>query len=258
MSMQTFPSMSLEGKIALVTGRGSALETLAAHAYCRAGADLILVGRTAEKLESVAAEVRAAGRRAAVLTADVTDSRSVDDMVRRAAETFGRIDILVNNAGVTSPKSLVELTDQDWRTIMDTSATGAFYCMRAVAPLMMARKSGRIINMGSILSIRGLANRTAYSAAKAAVANLARAAAFELGPHGITVNAIAPTVIVTDLNRELVKTQPQLYKSILDRMPLGRLGAPEDLAGALVFLASPAAAFITGQVLCVDGGYTAG
>ena len=112
--------------------------------------------------------------------------------------------------------------------------------------------------MGSILSLRGMANRTAYSAAKAAVANLTRAAAFEFGPYGITVNALAPTVIVTDLNRAHVKTQPQLYKTVVDRMPLGRLGAPEDIAGALVFLASPAAAFITGQVLCVDGGYTAG
>lgn len=256
--MQIFPSMSLEGKVALVTGGGGGLGSLAARAYCAAGADLVLVGRAPEKLRSVAAEVRAAGRNATVIEADVTDSQSVAAMVRRAMEAFGRIDILVNNAGVTSPKLLVDLSDDEWRRVIDTSATGTFYCMRAVAPLMMAQNSGRIINMGSILSLRGMANRTAYSAAKAAVANLTRAAAFEFGPHGITVNALAPTVIVTDLNRANVKTQPQLYKAVVDRMPLGRLGAPEDIAGALVFLASPAAAFITGQVLCVDGGYTAG
>jgi NAD(P)-dependent dehydrogenase (short-subunit alcohol dehydrogenase family) len=258
MKMQTFPSMSLEGKVALVTGGGSGLGALTAQAFCSAGADLILVGRTAQKLEKVAAEIRAAGRKAVSVTGDVTDSKSVADMVRRAVAAMGRIDILVNNAGVISPKPLVDLTDEDWRAVMDTSATGAFYCMRAIAPLMMAQRSGRIINMGSILSLRGMANRTAYSSAKAAMANLTRSAAFEFGPYGVTVNALAPTVIVTDLNRELVRTQPQLYKSVLDRMPLGRLGAPEDLAGALVFLASPAAAFITGQVICVDGGYTAG
>jgi 2-deoxy-D-gluconate 3-dehydrogenase len=202
--------------------------------------------------------VRASGRRAAAIVADVTRSGDVSRMVEQVAGEFGRIDILLNNAGVTSPKTLGELTDEDWHRIMDTSATGAFYCARAVAPVMMRQREGVMINMGSILSARGMAKRTAYSAAKAAVANLTRALALELGPHGIRVNAIAPTVIVTDLNRELVRAQPQLYQAVVDRTALGRLGEPEDIAGALVFLASPAARFITGQTLFVDGGYTAG
>lgn len=256
--MEAFPSMRLDGKVAVVTGAGGGLGSLAARAFAAAGADVVLVGRTAEKLGAVEDVVRAAGRRAAAIVADVTRSDEVNRMVEQAVGELGRIDILLNNAGVTSPKTLVELTDEDWHRIMDTSATGAFYCARAVAPVMMRQREGAIINMGSILSARGMAKRTAYSAAKAAVANLTRALALELGAHGIRVNAIAPTVIVTDLNRELVRTQPQLYQAVVDRTPLGRLGAPEDIAGALVFLASPAARFITGQTLFVDGGYTAG
>ena len=256
--MDALPSMRLEGKVAVVTGGGGGLGSLAARAFAAAGADVVVVGRTAASLEAAADAVRSSGRRAAAIVADVTRSTDVNRMVERAVGEFGRIDILLNNAGVTSPKTVVELTDEDWHRIMDTSATGAFYCARAVAPAMMRQRDGAIISMGSILSARGMAHRTAYSAAKAAVANFTRALALELGPHGIRVNAIAPTVIVTDLNRALVRTQAQLYQAVLDRTPLGRLGEPEDIAGALVFLASPAARFVTGQTLFVDGGFTAG
>jgi len=250
--------MQLTGQVAIVTGAAGGLGTLACRTLAAAGADIVLVGRNAEKLREGANLIEAMGRRALVVPTDVTESRSVAAMVETAQASFGRIDILMNNAGVTSPKGLLELTDQDWHEVMDTSATGAFYCARAVAPTMMAAGQGSILNMGSILSLRGMGRRVAYSAAKAAVANLTRALAFELGPHGITVNALAPTVIVTDLNRDLVANQPDLYKAIVDRTPLGRLGTLDDLAGAILFLVSPAARFITGQVLCVDGGYTAG
>ena len=255
--MDELPAMRLDGKVAIVTGGGGGLGSLAARAFAAAGADVVLVGRTAEKLRAAEDAVRGTGRRAAAIVADVTRSADVNRMVEQAVGAFGRVDILLNNAGVTSPKTALELTDEDWHRIMDTSATGAFYCARAVAPVMMRQREGCIISVGSILSARGMAKRTAYSAAKAAVMNLTRALALELGPHGIRVNAIAPTVIVTDLNRELVRTQPQLYQAVLDRTPLGRLGEPEDIAGALVFLASPAARFITGQTLFIDGGYTA-
>jgi len=255
--MDAFPSLRLDGKVAIVTGGGGGLGSLAARAFAAAGADVVLVGRTAEKLRAAEEAVRGAGRRAAAIVADVTRSAEVNCMVEQAVGAFGRVDILLNNAGVTSPKTALELTDDDWHRIMDTSATGTFYCARAVAPVMMRQREGCIISVGSILSARGMAKRTAYSAAKAAVMNLTRALALELGPHGIRVNAIAPTVIVTDLNRELVRTQPQFYQAVLDRTPLGRLGEPEDIAGALVFLASPAARFITGQTLFIDGGYTA-
>jgi NAD(P)-dependent dehydrogenase (short-subunit alcohol dehydrogenase family) len=142
--------------------------------------------------------------------------------------------------------------------VVEVNVMGAFHAIRAVAPAMIERGYGRIINMGSILSGRGMANRGAYCASKAGLANLGAACAFEFGGAGVTVNTLGATVIVTDLNRELVRTQPQLYARVVDRTPLGRLGEVEDLMGALLFLASPASGFVTGQTLFVDGGYTAG
>jgi NAD(P)-dependent dehydrogenase (short-subunit alcohol dehydrogenase family) len=142
--------------------------------------------------------------------------------------------------------------------VIDVNLTGAFLCARAFSAGMRDRKRGRIINMGSVLSGRGMASRTVYSASKAGLANLGAALCFELGPYGVTVNTIGATVIVTDLNRELVRTQPELYGQVLRRTALGRLGEVEDVVGLLVFLASPAAGFITGQTIYVDGGYTAG
>lgn len=256
--MRSAQPMDLGGEVALVTGAGGGLGSLAAEVFASAGATVILVGRNQAKLAAVENLIVQAGGRAGIIECDITDSDSVNRMAAQARERFGRIDILLNNAGITSPKSLLDLSDADWNGILGTSATGTFYCTRAVAPMMIERRYGRIINTGSILSVRGMANRTAYSAAKAAVANFTRATAFELGPHGITVNAIAPTVIVTDLNRELVKTQPQLYEAIVRRTPVGRLGNPEDLATPLLFLASSGAGYVNGQILCVDGGYTAG
>ncbi len=257
--MTMLPNLTdLSGQVAVVTGAAGGLGALACRTFATAGADIVLVGRDAGKLEGQIPAIEALGRRAIAIPADVTDRASVTAMAGKAASAFGRVDILLNNAGVTSPKDLFSLTDADWHAVMDTSATGTFLCVQALAPTMIAAKSGRIINMGSILSLRGMARRVAYAAAKGAVANLTRALAFELGPHGITVNALGPTVIETDLNRELIQTQPELYRAVLDRTPMGRLGKQDDLAGALLFLASPAAGYITGQVLCVDGGYTAG
>jgi 2-dehydro-3-deoxy-D-gluconate 5-dehydrogenase len=176
----------------------------------------------------------------------------------RVTKEFSRVDVLFNNAGITSPKLLADMPLDEWRRINDVNVTGAFLCSRAFAAPMIKGQHGRIINMGSILSGRGMATRTAYCASKAGLANFGAALAFELGPSGITVNTIGATVIVTDLNRELVRTQPQLYQRVRDRSALGRLGEIEDVVGVLVFLASPAARYITGQTIYVDGGYTAG
>jgi 2-deoxy-D-gluconate 3-dehydrogenase len=252
-----FPSFSLAGKVALVTGGSGGLGLAGALALANAGADIAVAARRAEKCEDVAETVRAMGRHAVAVTVDVTDKSSVVAMVERVLRDFGRIDILFNNAGVTAPKSIAAVDEAEWHRVMDVSATGTFLCSQAVAPRMIAAGGGRIINMGSILSGLGMANRAPYCAAKAAVANLTRAMAAELGRHGVTVNAIAPTVIVTDLNRELIKTQPELYRAVLDRIPIGRLGEPDDILGALVFLASPAAAYVNGLILHIDGGYTA-
>jgi NAD(P)-dependent dehydrogenase (short-subunit alcohol dehydrogenase family) len=249
---------SLEGNVAVVTGAGGGIGNAAAVALAEAGADLALIGRNVAKLREAAAAVEKTGRRALVVEADVTDEAAVGaarDSVRAA---YGQVDILFNNAGITSPKLLVDMPLDEWRKVLDVNLTGAFLCSRAFAKPMMERERGRIINMGSILSGRGMANRTVYSATKAGLANFGAAMAFELGPYGITVNTIGATVIVTDLNRELIRTQPQLYQKVLARSALGRLGEVEDVVGVLVFLASPAAGFVTGQTIYVDGGYTAG
>lgn len=251
-------ALRLDGQVALITGAAGGLGQLMADTLGESGARLILVGRNADKLKAMQSELDARGIESRTMTADVTDPDSVRQLAARVRSEVGRLDILINNAGVTSPKPLFELSDDDWKRIIDTSAGGTFYCIRELAPIMMERRYGRIVNLGSILSVRGMALRSAYSAAKAAVANLTRAAAFELGPHGVTVNALAPTVIVTDLNRDLVQAQPQLYEGVVRRTAMGRLGELEDLVLPLRFLVAPGAGFVTGQVLLVDGGYTAG
>ena len=248
----------LNGLVAVVTGASGGVGSAGARALAEAGADIALMGRNRTKLEAAAKSVEAVGRRALIVESDVTDEAGVADAVRTIVGALGKVDILFNNAGITSPKTLADLRLDEWRQVIDTNLTGAYLCARAFAPGMIARKHGRIINMGSVLSGRGMANRTVYSASKAGLSNFGAALAFELGPHGITVNTIGATVMVTDLNRELIRTQPQLYQRVLDRIALGRLGEVEDVTGVLVFLASDAARFITGQTIFVDGGYTAG
>jgi NAD(P)-dependent dehydrogenase (short-subunit alcohol dehydrogenase family) len=248
----------LDGAVAVVTGAGGGIGRAGSVAFAEAGADIAVVGRNRAKLDETARSVEAVGRRALIAEADVTHEASVGRAREEILRAFGKVDILFNNAGITSPKALTELAPDEWQRIIDVNLTGAYLCARAFAPDMIARRHGRIIQMGSILSGRGMATRTAYCASKAGLANLGAAMAFELGPHGITVNTIGATVIVTDLNRELVQTQPQLYDRVRARSALGRLGEVEDVTGVLVFLASSAAAFVTGQTIYVDGGYTAG
>jgi NAD(P)-dependent dehydrogenase (short-subunit alcohol dehydrogenase family) len=249
---------NIQGHVAIVTGAGGGIGTAAAVALAEAGADLAVVGRNVTKLQETAKAVQRAGREALIVEADVTDEAAVEAARDAVITKFGRADILFNNAGITSPRLLIDMPVDEWRRISEVNLTGAFLCSRAFAKPMIGQKRGRIINMGSILSGRGMANRTAYCATKAGLANFGSALAFELGPYGITINTIGATVVVTDLNRELIRTQPQLYQKVLDRSAVGRLGEVEDVVGVVVFLASPAAAFITGQTIYVDGGYTAG
>lgn len=246
------------GSVAVVTGAGGSIGKQAAAALAQAGADIALVGRNAAKLEEVKGAVARHGRRALVVPTDVTDETAVNACAQTVMEHFGKVDILFNNAGTSSPKRFLDYTLSDWNGIIATNLTGAFLCARAFAPHMIERNYGRIINMGSILSGRGMANRSAYAASKAGLANFGASLAFELGPHGITVNTIGATVMITDFNREMVAAQPELYEGVRRRSAFGRLGTIDDILGTLVFLASPAAAYVTGQTIYADGGYTAG
>ncbi len=248
----------LDGQIAVITGGSGGIGSAGALALAEAGADIALIGRNRTKLDAAAVAVLAVGRRAIVVEAEVTEEAAVNAAAAEIERTLGPVDILFNNAGITSPKLLADLPLPEWQRIIDVNLTGAYLCARAFAPGMQARKRGRIVNLGSILSGRGLATRPASAASTAGRAPLRAAPRFELGPFGITVNTIGATVIVTDLNRDLVRTQPELYGEVVRRTAMGRLGEVSDVTGVLVFLASPAADFITGQTIYVDGGYTAG
>ena len=256
--MRAIDRFLLDGQVAIVTGGGGGLGSAGALALAEAGADIALIARNRTKLETAAAAVTQAGRRAIIVEADVADEASMAASAVRITDEFGRVDILFNNAGITDPRTVLDVPVEDFRHVMDINVTGAFLTVRSFVPAMIAAGYGRIVNMGSILSTRGMANRAAYCASKAALANFGQACAFEFGAHGVTVNTLGATVIVTDLNRELVHTQPALYDKIVQRTPLGRLGETDDLMGALLFLAAPASGFVTGQTLFVDGGYTAG
>lgn len=255
--MTTQPDNRLDGKIAIITGGGSGLGRASAKALASVGATVVVVGRTLDRCKTVASDICTNGQKAEAMAVDVTQSKAVEACVDHVLAEHGRIDILVNSAGINNSKAFVDLDPADWAGVMDTNVTGIYHFSRAVLPSMLERGNGSIINMGSISGDSGIAKRTVYCTSKAAVAHLTRALAVEVGPGGIRVNAIGPNVIVTDFNRALVERQPELYQGILDRTPLGRLGTLDDVTGALLFLVSPAAAYITGQVLYVDGGFTA-
>ena len=248
---------NLDGRIAFVTGAGRGLGRAGALALARAGAHVALVSRTRNQLEETAVAVEALGRKALVLPADTRSAAEVDEAVRATVAAVGRIDILFNNAGTNIRKPVVDMTDEDWHTIMDTNAKGAFLVARAVARQMARQGSGAIINMSSMSAMSAEPTKAVYAASKGAVALLTKGMALELAPHGIRVNAIAPGYMLTSLVKGGLEADAERKKRVLARIPLGRLGEPEEIGGALVFLASEAARYITGASITIDGGWTA-
>ncbi|MFB3816291.1 MAG: SDR family NAD(P)-dependent oxidoreductase [Candidatus Methylomirabilales bacterium] len=247
----------LDGKVALVTGAGRGLGRAGALALAEAGAHLALVSRTRAQLEETAAAVERLGRKAVVLTADIRSAPEVEAAVRGAVEAYGRIDILFNNAGTNVRKPVVEMSDEDWHTVMETNVKGVFVVARAVARQMIAQKGGRIINMSSMSSVSAERDKVIYASSKGAVAQFTKGLALELAPHGITVNAIAPGYMMTPLVKGYLEADEGRRQRILQRIALGRVGQPEEIGGALVFLASEAARYITGATIAIDGGWTA-
>ena len=204
-----------------------------------------------DELETVADEIRTAGGEALVVTGDVTNSEDVDAVVKQVVADLGRLDVLVNNAGITRDGLLIRMSDDQWRSVIEVNLTGAFLCSRAAAKVMLRQRSGRIINMASVVGVMGNAGQANYSASKAGLIGLTKSMARELASRGITVNAIAPGFIVSPMTDEL---GDEAKEKLFSLIPLGRLGTPEDVADAVAFFASPAASYITGQVLKVDGG----
>lgn len=252
-----FDSFKLDGKIALVTGGTKGLGLAMAKALAQAGADVAVCSRHLSEAKAAAAQIAdESGRRSAGFEADIVDRRSVAQLATDCAAALGPVDILINNAGCNVRKPLPELTDEDWDLVVDTSAKGSFLCTREFMPGMLERQWGRIVMLGSIMSFVSLPGRAAYSTAKAALLGLTRTLALEGAPHGVTVNMICPGPFETPMNLVLMN-DPPAYQAFLARIPLGRWGHPSELGGTAVFLCSPAAAFITGATLVIDGGWTA-
>jgi NAD(P)-dependent dehydrogenase (short-subunit alcohol dehydrogenase family) len=245
----------LSGKVAVVAGGTSGIGRTLALGLADAGADVVVVGRREHLVHDAAAAIEARGRRTLRLTADVIDRRSLERVRDDCVATFGQVDILVTAAGVSLRVSTLDMSDADWRRVIDTNLTGTLHACQVFGAAMLERGAGRIVNVASLSSFVGFHEVAAYTASKSGVAGLTRALAVEWAPRGVTVNAIAPGVFVTDLNRHLLSTPRG--EELLVRTPMRRFGELEELVGATVFLASDAASFVTGQLITVDGGFLA-
>jgi 3-oxoacyl-[acyl-carrier protein] reductase len=241
----------LKGKVAVVTGAARGIGRSISLALSEAGANVALIDLKIDSLQGVFDEISSKSGEASMHACDITDPDTVTSVFSNIVEQHGTLDILVNNAGITRDNLLMRLSSEDWEAPIRTNLTGAFNCIKAVVRPMMKQRSGSIINIASVVGVMGNAGQANYSASKAGLIGLTKSTAKELGSRGITVNAIAPGFITTDMTADLPETTIQ---KLTENIPLGRMGKPEDVASAVVFLASDKAGYITGQTLLVDGG----
>ena len=255
---------TLAGRVALVTGAGAGIGRATALALARAGADLAVNDLRADAAEKVAGEARALGRKALALPADVSSVPEIEHLIARVTEGFGRLDVLVNNAGLIRPTPFGQVSERDWDETFAVNARGLFFCMQAAAPVMIGQGSGVIVNVSSIAGRGSASLSPPYAASKTAVLSLTQQAARALARHGVRVNAVCPGIVDTDFNWRLddllgVRQQGlaagEFMKQRAASVPLGRLAEPDDIARVIVFLASPAGGYITGQAVTVDGGF---
>ncbi len=247
--------MRLKGKVAIVTGSSRGIGKAIAVAFSREGASVVINSRKLGDAKIVASEINSSTGRATAIEADVSNSKDVKRLISGTVKKFGKLDILVNNAGVVSMGQFLELKEEDWDRTIAVDLKGVYLCSQAAAKQMIKQgKGGKIINISSIAGTIGFAGTSHYAAAKAGVIELTKVMAIELAPYKINVNTIGPGIIETDMTRDFLKN-PESVKSFLSRIPLGRIGKPEDIAPAAVYLASGDSSYVTGEVVFVDGGW---
>lgn len=247
--MEVMEKFKIKGKVALVTGAGRNLGRVIALSLAEAGADVAVTSRTLSEIKRTEQEIKEKGQKALAISMDVTDLNKVERAVQKIASEFGRIDILVNNAATRSFKSLLEISELEWRSVIDTNLTGAFFCCKAVGPIMIRQGGGRIINISSRIGLQGMANRVAYCASKGGLIQLTRALALEWAPYNILVNSVAPGLMNTP------ETSKAIQEGKAAEIPLKRAGEPEEIAPLIVYLASEACTYMTGEVILIDGGW---
>jgi len=252
MSLELF---DLTGKTAMITGSTKGLGEVAAIALAKAGANIAVCGRNRKNLEKVSKSIKNLGRDSAGFSLDVTSKQSVQEGVEQILKYFGKVDILVNNAGVNHRVPVLEFTEEAWDLVINTNLKGYFLVAQAVVPQMIERGYGKVINMSSIFGLTPLPDQLAYSSSKGGVNQLTRVMALEWAKKGIRVNAVAPTYFETELVTQ-IRNDPERFKFINERTPMGRWGQPNEMEGIVIFLAAPASDFITGQIIYIDGGWT--
>lgn len=246
-----FKTDMLSGKTAIVTGASRGIGAAIAHRLCEVGANVVICSRSTESVSQTATALKEEGYTIHAIAADISKKEDVDTLIEETLTQFSRVDILVNNAGITRDMLLMRLKDEDWDAVLQTNLTGTMYCTRAVLRPMIRQKNGRIINISSVIGLMGNPGQASYAAAKAGIIGLTKTTAKEIGTRGITVNAIAPGFITTDMT---AKIPEEFQNKLLELIPLQNFGTPEDVADTVCFLASDAARYITGQTIQVDGG----